>query len=102
MSLKTIKILERWDSIQTIVKNSLILCYGSRKQINQIIRKRVMALNKLAIVKQRESFEFRFTLDDPKEDISGWVCTIFVKEFPADAAIFSRVVTPTAMLGPGS
>lgn len=51
-------------------------------------------MNKLAIIQAGESLKFCF--DRNGADISGWTCTISVKEKPADAAILSRVVTPSS------
>jgi hypothetical protein len=50
-------------------------------------------MNKLTIIKQGESLPFSF--DRGENSISGWTCTISVKEKPADAAILSRVVAPS-------
>ena len=52
-------------------------------------------MTKLPIVKQGESFDFSFTLDDVTASIDGWVCTIFVKVYPDDTPPINRVITPT-------
>jgi hypothetical protein len=36
-----------------------------------------------------------FVFDRNGLDISGWICTLEVKQYPADVAIISRVITPT-------
>lgn len=41
-------------------------------------------------IKQGESFPFVFDLNG--EDISGWILTIFVKQFPSETAIISREI----------
>ena len=58
-------------------------------------------MNKLEIIRQGESLDFNFTLNDPTESISNWTCTISVKEKPDDAALISRVVTPNGNSWPG-
>ena len=52
-------------------------------------------MEELPIVKQGESFDFSFTLDDVSASIDGWVCTIFVKVYPYDTPVINRVITPT-------
>ena len=44
-------------------------------------------------VRQGQSLPFAFDLDG--DDITGYVCTIEAKQFPADAASVSRVIQPT-------
>jgi len=44
-------------------------------------------------IKQGESFPYTFDRDG--EDISGWVCTINLKQYPDDAPIIKRVITAT-------
>lgn len=34
-----------------------------------------------------------FTFDRDGATVTGWVCTIYVKEFKADTALISRVIT---------
>ena len=46
-------------------------------------------------VRQGESFDFAFNLDDPDASISGWACTIEVRQHTGEVAILSRVITPT-------
>jgi len=44
-------------------------------------------------LKQGESYPFEFDRDG--EDISGWVCTINLKQYPDDTPLIKRVITPT-------
>ena len=44
-------------------------------------------------IRQGESYDFSFDRDG--ESISGWICTIYVKRYPDDAASITRVITPT-------
>ena len=46
----------------------------------------------LSIVKQSESYDFTFDLDNPRESKSGWVCTATLREFPDDSPIIDRVI----------
>jgi len=43
-------------------------------------------------VKQGESYPFVFDRGD--ESITGWICTIYLKKFPSDEAVLSRVIAP--------
>lgn len=47
------------------------------------------------IIQIRKGEHLPFSFDRGGETIEGWVCTISWKKFPADAAIASRVITPT-------
>lgn len=49
-------------------------------------------MGSILVIKQGESFDFEF--DRGTESIDGWVCTIFLKKFPADTTILERVITP--------
>jgi len=44
-------------------------------------------------IKQGESYSFEFDRDG--ESIAGWICTIYLKIFPDDTPILSRVISPT-------
>jgi len=50
-------------------------------------------MTEIAIIRETSSLPFQFDRDG--ESLTGWVCTIFVKKFPQDTAVFSRVVAPT-------
>ena len=45
------------------------------------------------IIKQGESYAFSF--DRGGDDISGWVCAIYVKRYPDDAQSIKRLITAT-------
>jgi len=45
----------------------------------------------LVSIKQGESFEESFDLDG--DAVSGWVCTINVKQYPDDAPLIKRVIS---------
>ncbi len=44
-------------------------------------------------IRQGESLPFAFDLNG--QSIVGWVCTIFVKEFPSSVAQIARIIEPT-------
>ncbi len=48
---------------------------------------------KIKVIRQGESLPFVF--DRGGEDTTGYICTIFVKQFPADAAAVTRVIPLT-------
>lgn len=48
---------------------------------------------KIQVIRRGESLPFSF--DRGGLDISGYVCTIVVKQFTKDTALISRVVAPT-------
>ena len=48
---------------------------------------------KIKVIRQGESLPFVF--DRGGESIDGYVCTIFVKQYPADVASITRVIEPT-------
>ena len=48
---------------------------------------------KTRVVRKGGSLPFQF--DRGGESISGWICTINVKQLPTDVASISRVITPT-------
>jgi len=50
-------------------------------------------------IKQGESFPFVFDLNG--EDITGWICTIFVKKFPSGNALIQRIIPPEGNTWPG-
>jgi len=54
--------------------------------------------NPIPIVRKGMSLPFVF--DRAGKTIAGWVCTITVKEFKNNAAIFSRVIPEDATLDP--
>jgi hypothetical protein len=58
-------------------------------------------MDKLEIFQPGESVPFSFTLKDETASIDGWVCTISLKQLPADVAILSRVVAPTDQVWTG-
>lgn len=47
----------------------------------------------ITTIKQGESFPFTFNRGG--EDISGWVCTINLKQYPDDTPIIKRTITAT-------
>lgn len=49
---------------------------------------------KIQSIRQGESLPFVF--DRGGEDITGFVCTITVKQFPADSPSVNRVITPSS------
>lgn len=49
--------------------------------------------NPMALIKRGESLPFLFDRDG--QDVSGWVCTINVSQYPGDTPEISRVVEPT-------
>lgn len=48
---------------------------------------------KIKVIRQGESLPFVF--DRGGEDTTGYICTIFVKQFPADVADITRVIPLT-------
>ena len=48
---------------------------------------------KLTIIQKGESLPFSFDRGDESTD--GYICTIFVRQFPADAAAITRVIPLT-------
>ena len=48
---------------------------------------------KITVIRQGESLPFVF--DRGGEDITGYVCTITVKQFPTDASSITRVIEAT-------
>ncbi len=50
-------------------------------------------MSKIKSIRRGESLPFVF--DRAGEDITGFVCTITVKQFPADASSITRVIEPT-------
>ena len=48
----------------------------------------------------RKGMSLPFVFDRAGKAISGWICTITVKEFKNDAAIFSRIIPEDATLDP--
>lgn len=56
-------------------------------------------MSAIPLIKQGESFPFVFDLSG--QDITGWTCTIFVKQFPEDVAIIQRVIPPQGRQWPG-
>ena len=47
----------------------------------------------MLLIKKGEDFEFTFDLDG--DDISGWICTIFLRQFPKSLdLIIPRVIPP--------
>ena len=56
----------------------------------------------ITVIRQGEDLEFVFDLNG--EDITGWICTIFVKRFPSDADdafITPREIPPVGRTWPG-
>ena len=51
----------------------------------------------IAIVRQGESFKFRFELC-PDCSVSGWVCNIQVKQFTSDTSLIDRTIQPNNTL----
>ncbi len=49
-----------------------------------------MAATKL--IKQGESLPFCF--DRSGETVTGWICTIVVKQFPSDTPLINRIIPP--------
>ena len=47
----------------------------------------------IEIIGKGASLPFEF--DRRGLDITGWICTLEVKQFPADAPTITRVITPT-------
>ncbi len=47
------------------------------------------------ITVRRKGASIPFTFDRDGESIEGFICTIKVKQFDSDAALISRVITPT-------
>lgn len=54
---------------------------------------RATRMEGIVTIKPGKSLPFDF--DRGGQDISGWTCTIEVKQFPDDVAAISRVITPT-------
>ena len=46
------------------------------------------------LIRAGESLPFSFTLDDPREDITGWVCTIYVNKYPTSGWNLKREISP--------
>jgi len=53
----------------------------------------------IPIIRRGEDLEFVFDLDG--EDISGWICTIFVKRFPQGSIFIEREISPEGREWPG-
>ncbi len=49
-------------------------------------------MSKIITPQQGESIPFCF--DRGGNDITGWVCTIFVKQYPDDVATITRIIPP--------
>ena len=47
----------------------------------------------MSIIKQGESYDYSFDRGD--ETISGWACTINLKQYPDDTSTIKRVISPT-------
>tara|TARA_R110000782_G_C14819205_1_gene413826 strand:+ start:26921 stop:27232 length:312 start_codon:yes stop_codon:yes gene_type:complete len=47
-------------------------------------------MSAISVIQQGESLPFIF--DRNGEDITGWICTIFVKQYPADTALITRII----------
>ena len=56
-------------------------------------------MSAIPLIKQGESFPFVFDLNG--QDISGWVCTIFVKQFLDGPILIQRVIPPQDRAWPG-
>jgi len=54
-----------------------------------------------AITVIRQGGDLSFVFDRDGEDITGFVCTVEVKKFPADTAIISRIIPPVNEEWPG-
>ena len=54
---------------------------------------------KIKTIYSGESLPFCFDLDG--DDISGWICTMIVKKFPADTATIERVIAAVGNAWPG-
>lgn len=52
------------------------------------------------LIEQGESFSFVFDRDG--EDITGWVCSIEVKQFPSDVPFIARIIPPEDGHWPGT
>ncbi len=50
-------------------------------------------MGQINTIKQGESYKFEFNLNG--QSIAGWVCTIYLKIFPDDTPILTRVISPT-------
>lgn len=48
---------------------------------------------KIKVIRQGESLPFVF--DRGGEDITGFVCTIFVKQFPGNVSSITRIIEPS-------
>lgn len=48
---------------------------------------------KIKVIRQGESLPFVFDRDG--EDITGYVCTIFVKQFPSNVSDITRIIEPS-------
>ncbi len=55
--------------------------------------------NEMTIIQQGESLPFVF--DRSGKSIAGWVCTLVVKQLPADAALISRIIPSRGSTWPG-
>ena len=49
----------------------------------------------------RKGRSLPFVFDRSGEDISGWICTIEVKQFPGDTPAITRVIEPDGREWPG-
>ena len=56
-------------------------------------------MSKITVVRKGESLPFTF--DRGGESITGWICTMQVREFPGDTASISRVITAVGDTWPG-
>lgn len=54
---------------------------------------------KIKTIYSGESLPFCFDRDGG--DVSGWICTMIVKKFPADTAVIERVITAVGNAWPG-
>ena len=56
-------------------------------------------MSKTTVIQQGESLPFVF--DRNGEEITNWICTIFVKQYPADTELITRVIEPVNRTWPG-
>ncbi len=56
-------------------------------------------MSKIQVIRQGESLPFVF--DRNGRSITGWTCTIFLKKFPADTTVLSRVIPAVGLEWPG-
>lgn len=54
---------------------------------------------KISSIKQGESLPFEFDLGG--EELTGWVCVIFVKQYPSDIALIERTIPAEGRTWPG-